>query len=185
MQPNTPTQNPGSVVVSSAPFVSDHTPATPEHSHQSMSDMSSARRRLVRLLVIAVVVLAVVAAAFIGGFYVNRHIATTSQANATTTARQFVAYLNAGNDAKAYALASPATQKRLTEKQFEASLGDLAADKPSYLSQATTFSGQTAQYTLHEDGLPATTSGSTQGTFTLTLVKDGLLNWKVDVVTVE
>jgi hypothetical protein len=64
-------------------------------------------------------------------------------------------------------------------------MGDLKASKPQYVRQSTQFGDQKATYILHEDGLPATGSGTTTGTFTLTLVKDGLFDWKVDTAVVE
>ncbi len=190
MQPNTPvTPNPNP-----APFVSGDmsggmgaAPAAPVVAPMpAMPAVENApRHNRLKTALMAAIAVVVVIGAFVGGFYANKHIASTSEANATATSRKFVAALNAGDNAKAYALTSAGLQHRQTKAQFATNIGNLKANTPLYLSQMTWFNGKTAQYLLHEDGLPATSAGVTTGTFTITLVKDGMLHWKVDTVSVE
>jgi len=192
MQPNTP-DNQNSNVVVPAPFVSDGAPGPqpaafmnqPTVTAPGTGAMGVPRRRPFKLIAIVIVVLVVAGLAVTGGYYVKAKQQKQSEANALKVAKQFVADLNAGDSTKAYALTTPAVHTKQTIKQFTASLGDLKATAPKYLSEQIWFDGQRAQYFLHEDGLPPTIAGATTGTFTIVLAKDGPTSWKVDTVTIE
>ena len=122
-------------------------------------------------------------ALLIGAGYIT--YATISKSNATKQAQAFVSQLNKGNANAAYAMGSSSLHKYLNEAQFTDSLGDVTTAQPSFDKQSTSVNGSKATYVAFENGLPEDANGSTQATFTLSLVKSGLTDWKIDSVDVQ
>jgi len=121
--------------------------------------------------------------AIIGGGYL--WMGRQTKQNATTTAEAFIADLNAGNNVKAYQTLTASTRKTETQDQFIQNIGDLSASSPRYTAQNLTVNGKQATYVASEDGLPATSTGRTDGQFTISLVKQGVTGWQVSTVKVE
>lgn len=133
----------------------------------------------------AVAAIVAIMVAFTSGYFVHSGIVSASQSNATKQARAFIAALNAGDNAKAYNLTSTNLRAKQSKSEFTTTLGDLRAAKPSYSDESTQFSGNTAVFTATEDGLPPADNNKTTGDFTVTLVKAGMLDWKIDSVSVQ
>lgn len=136
---------------------------------------SKSKGKMIALVVVVILVLG--AGAYFG-------LMAMSNANAKSTAKDFISDLNQGSSSKAYTLTTANLQKMTSESAFSAKLGTLFATNPTF-AQAKLSSGTSkVVYTVTENGLPAGTDGSTSATFTLSLARQGLDNWKVDSVGV-
>jgi hypothetical protein len=132
----------------------------------------------------ALVVVAFVAV-FVGGFYARTGWTSAVHGRATAAAQSFIAALNNGDNAKAYSMTTNNIRGAESANEFASDMGNLKAAQPVLAAQKVSFNGSKATYSVVEGGLPATDSGSTTGTFNITLVKSGLTGWKIDSVSVQ
>jgi len=140
------------------------------------------KRKFMRPVVAALAVLVVLGGLAGAGYGLN---AKYSKDHATTTAKNFIGLLNAGNDTAAYNSLTRNLRSIQTENQFKTNLGDLTAKNPVFSKQSVQVSGANAVYTATVNGLPKTDFGRTDGAFTVALVKHGLNSWQVDGVLVQ
>lgn len=108
-----------------------------------------------------------------------------SKNQASQTANGFIAALNAGEHDVAYAETTASLQSKQSPSEFAETLSDLKSDKPYMLYESIDGTLSSMTYTASEAGLPDNGYGSTNTTFTLALVRDGIAGWKVDSILVQ
>ena len=128
----------------------------------------------------------VIALALAGGWFGNNIFTSVSHHNASEAVQTMIAKLNKGDNAGAYNMLSANARGKMKADEFAAAMGDLKAENPKFSDTVIAFDGKdTAYYNTTEDGLPATSDGSTTGNIAVKLVKTGLTSWQVDSVSVN
>lgn len=121
---------------------------------------------------------------FLAGFYVRPQYEKRQFSGSTTPAKQFVQKVTAGDTNGAYALTSKSLQSRQSKEEFTQLVAPLKADKPEFNAGQAVRSGNSIVYYQRVLNMPASSGGSTNAEFYITLEKDGD-NWKVATVSVQ
>jgi hypothetical protein len=103
---------------------------------------------------------------------------------AKSTAKNFIVELSKGDTTKAYAASSQNFKKSMNKSDFDKVFVALKTDAPIYKKAVISKSGNYFVYQQAVDGLPKNASGSTEGDFAITLVRQGV-SWKIDNVIVQ
>ena len=103
---------------------------------------------------------------------------------AQKVAHKFVNMIATGYADKAYPMTSKDFQSKMPEASFDAQMGALKSDTPSFLPDQTFVKGNSAYYFQKVDNMPKTAAGRTDGNFSVSLVKEGG-GWKVAAVSVN
>lgn len=127
----------------------------------------------------------VVVAGIGGGSYFGWQAYNGNKASAAQkVAREFVTGVTSGDPAHAYALTSVNVQRNSTQEQFEKNFSSLRSENSHMTQEVVSKTKSGVDYQATVDGLPATASGSTVGSFAIRLIRSGD-TWQVDSVGVE
>lgn len=128
--------------------------------------------------------IAVLLIVFVAGFFAHPAYDHYKRQQVVNPAKEFVSALTAGDNDKAYAMASANLQKAQTEQQFSSAAGDLKSSNPAPVNEVVSVNKDSALYNVTVSNVPADGLGSTTASIQLHLVKqDG--KWVVDGVNIQ